>query len=144
MRSLPIFQNYLNIDNKFQGTLWEYEKPKVNVTQRSPWNSIYLTFSFERGVETSLLVLLVDQLMRVDYSPHSLQSFELSVVEVICQFYFMLVISKCRLLSYDVDNMDHFECKHLFVNYFLLACQIRDDCQANNKVSLITRLLILG
>ena len=57
---------------KIQGTLWEYEKPKVNVTQRSPCNSIYVTFSFERGVETSLLMLLVDQLMREDYSPHSL------------------------------------------------------------------------
>ena len=57
---------------KFQGTLWEYEKPKVNVTQRSPWNSIYVTFSFVRGIETSLLILYVDWLMRAEYSPHSL------------------------------------------------------------------------
>ena len=59
-------------EEKFQGTLWEYEKPKVNVTQRSSWNSIYVTFSFERGVGTSLLMLLVDWLMRVYCSPHSL------------------------------------------------------------------------
>ena len=30
------------------------------------------TFSFERGVGTCVLMLLVDQLMRADYSPHSL------------------------------------------------------------------------
>ena len=64
-------------EEKFQGTLWEYENPKVNVTQRSPWNSIYVTFSFERRAETSLLILSVDRLMKVDYSPHSLQSIEL-------------------------------------------------------------------
>ena len=57
--------------------IWECEKPKVNVTQRSPWNSICVPISFERGVETSLLMLLVDQLMRVGCSPHSLESFEL-------------------------------------------------------------------
>ena len=59
-------------EEKFQGTLWECEKPKVNVTQKSPWNSIYVTFSFERRDGTSLLMLLVDRLMRVDCSPHSL------------------------------------------------------------------------
>jgi hypothetical protein len=59
-------------EEKFHGSLWEYENPKVNVTQRSPWNSIYVTFSFERRSGTSLLVLSVDRLMRVDYSPHSL------------------------------------------------------------------------
>ena len=67
MKSLHIFQ-----EDKFQGTLWEDENPKVNVTQRSPWNSIYVTFSFERGARTSLLMLLVDRLMRVYCSPHSL------------------------------------------------------------------------
>ena len=59
-------------EEKFQGTLWEYENPKVNVTQMSPWNSIYVTLSFEREYGTSLLMLLVDRLMRADYSPHSL------------------------------------------------------------------------
>ena len=59
-------------EEKFQGTHWKYENPKVNVTQRSPWNSIYVTFSFERKVGTSLLMLLVDWLMRTDYSRHSL------------------------------------------------------------------------
>jgi hypothetical protein len=48
-------------EEKFQGTLWKYGNPKVNVTQRSHWNSIHVTFSFERGVRTSLLMLLVDQ-----------------------------------------------------------------------------------
>ena len=72
MESL-LFSLYIYLrEENFQGTLWEYEKPKFNVTQRSPWNSIYVTFSFERGAKTSLLMLLVDQLMRVDYSPHSL------------------------------------------------------------------------
>ena len=67
MKSLPIFQIYLNTKKKFQGTLWEYENPKVNVTQRSPWNSIYVNFSHDKEVVTSLLMLLVDRLMKEDY-----------------------------------------------------------------------------
>ena len=68
-------------EEKFQGSLWEnekpkatleYEKPRVNVTQRSPWNSIYVTFSFMRRAKTSLLILYVDWLMRLHYSPYSL------------------------------------------------------------------------
>ena len=58
-------------EEKFQGSLWEYENPKVNVTQRSLWNSIYVTFSFMREVGTSLLILSIERLMRVDYSPNS-------------------------------------------------------------------------
>ena len=73
MKSLHIFLIIvIKREEKFQGALWEDEKPKVNVTQRSSWNSIYVTFSFERRVETSLLMLLVDRLMRADYTPHSL------------------------------------------------------------------------
>ena len=82
MKSLHIFLFIVTKrEEEFQGSLWEnekpkvtleYEKPRVNVTQRSPWNSIYVTFSFMRKAETSLLILFVDQLMRVDYSPHSL------------------------------------------------------------------------
>jgi hypothetical protein len=70
MKSLHIFRIIvIKREEKFQGSLWEYEKPKdtlecekpkVNVTQRSPWNSIYVTFSFERGAETSLLILSVE------------------------------------------------------------------------------------
>ena len=70
MKSLHIFQNYVIKEEKFLGTLWECEKPKVNVTQRSPWNSIYVTFSFMRMVRISLLILSVDRWIRVDYSPH--------------------------------------------------------------------------
>ena len=78
MKSLHIFLIIvIKREEKFQGSLWEYEKPKVNVTQRPPWNSIYVTFSFEIKDETSLLILSVDLLMRVGYSPHSLYSFEL-------------------------------------------------------------------
>ena len=82
MKSLHIFLIIvIKREEKFQGSLWEYEKPKVtleyenprvNVTQRSPWNSICVTFSFMRGAETTLLILSVERLMRVDYSPHSL------------------------------------------------------------------------
>ena len=82
MKSLHIFRIIvIEREEKFQGSLWEYEKPKatlecenqrVNVTQRSPWNSIYVTFSFERRDIASLLILFIDRLMRVDYSPHSL------------------------------------------------------------------------
>jgi hypothetical protein len=59
-------------EEKFQGSLWEYEKPKVNVTQRSPWNSIYVTFIFMRRVGTSLLILFVDRLMSRLFSSFSL------------------------------------------------------------------------
>ena len=62
MKSLHIFHNYvIKREEKFQGTLWECDKKKVNVTQRSPWNSIYVTFSFMRSVGTSLLILSVDR-----------------------------------------------------------------------------------
>ena len=50
MKSLPIFQIYLNTEKKFQGTLWENEKPRDNVTQRSPWNSIYVYSLHEKGI----------------------------------------------------------------------------------------------
>ena len=66
MKILPIFQIYLNAKKKFQGTLWEYENPRFNVTQRSPWNSIYVNFIYENGVKTSLLMLNVDQLIKED------------------------------------------------------------------------------
>ena len=82
MMSLHIFLIIvIKREEKFQGSLWEnenpkatleYEKPRVNVTQRSPWNSIYVTFSFMRRDKTSLHIRYVDQLIRVDYSPHSL------------------------------------------------------------------------
>ena len=87
MKSLHIFLIIvIKREEKFQGSRLEYENPKVtleyektmvNVAQRSPWNYIYVTFSFMRRAITSLLILSVDQLMRVDYSPYSLESFEL-------------------------------------------------------------------
>ena len=82
MKSLHIFQIIvIKRGEKFQESLCEnerskatleYEKPRVNATQRSPWKTIYITFSFTRRVETSLLILSIERLMRVDYSPHSL------------------------------------------------------------------------
>ena len=66
MKSLLFYLFIYLREDKFQGKLWEYEKPKVNVTKRSPWNSIYVTFSFERRVGNSLLMLLVDRLMKVN------------------------------------------------------------------------------
>ena len=57
---------------KGQKPLWNVKIQGSNVTQRSSCNSIYVTFSFERGAKTSLLILSIDQLMRADYSPHSL------------------------------------------------------------------------
>lgn len=62
---------------KGQKPSWNMKRQGSNVTQRSSWNSIYVSFSFERGVGTSLLILIVAQLMRADYSPHSLESIEL-------------------------------------------------------------------
>ena len=82
MKSLHIFQIIvIKREEKFQESLWENESSKStleyeiqgsNVTQRSSWNSIYVTFSFMRRVRTSLLILSIDRLMRADYSPHSL------------------------------------------------------------------------
>ena len=78
MKSLHIFLIIaIKTEEKFQGSLWEYENTKFNVTQRSFWNSIYVSFSIERGAGTSLLIRVVAQLMRADYSPHSLESIEL-------------------------------------------------------------------
>ena len=57
---------------KGQKPPWNMKSQGSNVTQRSSWNSIYVSFSFERGAETSLLILVSTQLMRADYSPHSL------------------------------------------------------------------------
>ena len=57
---------------KGQKTPWNMKSQGSNVTQMSSWNSIYVTFSFEMRVGTSLLILSVAQLMRADYSPHSL------------------------------------------------------------------------
>ena len=61
MKSLHIFLFIvIKREEKFQGSLWEnerlkatleYEKPRVNVSQRSPWKSIYVTLSFMRGPE---------------------------------------------------------------------------------------------
>ena len=62
---------------KGQKTPWNMKSQGSNVTERSSWNSIYVTFSFERRVGTSLLILVVAQLMRADYSPHSFESIEL-------------------------------------------------------------------
>ena len=82
MKSVHIFLIIvIKREEKFQGSLWEnekpkvtleYEKPRVDVTQRSPWNSIYVTFSFMKRVKTCILILFVDRLIRVDYSHHSL------------------------------------------------------------------------
>ena len=76
MRNMKSLHNLLIIvikrEEKFQGPLWEYENPKVNVTQRSPWNSIYVKFSHENMAKTSLLILLVDRLIKADYYPHLL------------------------------------------------------------------------
>ena len=75
MKSLHIFRIIvIKREEKFQESLWEDGRSKV--TQRSSWNSIYVSFSFERGAGTSLLIL-VAQLMRADYSPHSFESIEL-------------------------------------------------------------------
>ena len=62
---------------KGQKPPWNMKSQGSNVTQRSSWNSRYVSFSFERRVKTSLLILVVAQLMRADYSPHSFESIEL-------------------------------------------------------------------
>ena len=67
MKSLHIFRNYVIKEKK--NSKGHFGNVK---SQRSPYNSIYVTFSFEREVGISLLMLSVDRLMRVDYSPHSL------------------------------------------------------------------------
>ena len=60
-----------------QNPPWNVKSQVSSVTQRSSWNSIYVSFSFEREAETSLLILVAAQLMRVDCSPHFLESIEL-------------------------------------------------------------------
>ena len=62
---------------KGQKPPWNMKSQGSSVTQRSSWNSIYVTFSFEGMAGTSLLILVVAQLMKVDYSPHFLESIKL-------------------------------------------------------------------
>ena len=134
MRNIKSLHIFLIIvikrEEKFQGSLWEYEntkvtleceKPRVNATKMSPLNSIYVTFSFMRRDRTSLLILYVDRLMKVDYSPHSLQSFECGF-----QKYFVSLISCCSypyvyysLMMWVMWIIQMYTC---VVNYFLLAC----------------------
>jgi hypothetical protein len=57
---------------KGQTPPWNMKSQGSNVTERSPWKTIYVTFSIMRKVGTSLLILSVEWLMRVDYSPLSL------------------------------------------------------------------------
>ena len=62
---------------KVKNHLWNMKSQGSNVTQRSSWKTIYVTFSFERRAGTSLLILVDTQLMKADYSPHFLESIEL-------------------------------------------------------------------
>ena len=62
---------------KGQKPPWNMKSQGSNVTQRSSWNSIYVTFSFEGGAKIFLPILVVAQLMRANYSPHSFESIEL-------------------------------------------------------------------
>ena len=57
MKSLLIFLIWLNKEKKFQGTLWECENTKVNVSQRSPWEYIYVNSSHEKGIPNSLVMI---------------------------------------------------------------------------------------
>ena len=66
MKSHHIFQNYVIKGNR--NSKGHFGNMK---SQRSPWKSLFVTFSFVREVETSILILFVDQLMRENYSPHS-------------------------------------------------------------------------
>ena len=118
-------------EEKFQGTLWKYENLKVNVTQRSPWNSISVTFSFERRVKTSLLILLVDWLIRVDCSPHSLLSSKLWDVKVFVSLisYYSLPFVDCSLMLWLLWIILSMTC---VVNYFLL----------HGKLMMIVKLMI--
>ena len=108
---------------KVKSHLWNMKSQGSNVTQRSSWNSIYVTFSFERGVGTSLLMLLVDQLMRVDYSYHFLYSSKLWDVEgfiVSLISYLSLPYVDSSLILWLMWIMLSATC---VVNCFLSACQ---------------------
>ena len=62
---------------KGQKPPWNMKSQGSSVTQRLSLNSIYVTFSFEGMVGTSLLILVATQLVRADYSPHFLESIKL-------------------------------------------------------------------
>ena len=133
MKSLHIFHNYvIKREEKFQDSLWENERSNPpwnmksqgsNVTHRSSCNSIYVIFSFMRRVGTSLLILSVDRLMRVDYSPHSLYSFELWVLK-----YFVGLISCCSLPFVDYSLMPWVIWIIPSVN---MCCELFPSCMKN-------------
>ena len=107
MKSLPIFLIYLNKEKKFQGTLWVCENPKVNVTQRSPWESIYVNSSHEKNIPTSLLRL--DAWLRNGGRLFFLIALVVWVVKIWSIYYwfnFMLFNVICGFISYDWLNMD--------------------------------------
>ena len=133
MKSLQIFLFIvIKREEKLQGSLWENERPKatlenektrVNETQRWPWKSIYVAFSFLRKVRTSLLILFVERLMRVDYSLHSLQSFECGQSK-----YFVGLISCCSQPYVDYSLM-------MWVIWIIsdvnMCCELLPSCMLN-------------
>ena len=101
MKSLPIFLIYLKKEKKFQGTLRVCEKTKVSVTQRSPWESIYVNSSHEKDILTSLLWL--DAWLMNEGRLFFLIALVLWVVRLWSIYYwfnFMLFNVICGFLSY--------------------------------------------
>ena len=82
MKSLHIFLIIvIKKEEKFQESLWEderskstleYEKPRVKCNPKVILEIYICIFRIWEKGKTSLLILSVDQLMRADYSPHSL------------------------------------------------------------------------
>ena len=109
MKSLPIFLIYLKKKNKFQGILWVCENPKVNVTQRSPWESIYLNSSHEKWIPTSLLML--DAWLMNGGRLFFFITLVLWVVRLwsICYWFHVIQCHMCISLLC-LTNMDHIKC----------------------------------
>ena len=118
---------------KSQKTLWEHEKPKVTlefyicnflIWERG-WK--FSSHSFSWSVNESRLLSSLYLVLWVVSG------------EVFCWFDLMLFISICRLFSYDVDDMDYFECTRV-VNYFLLHAKFGVIVKLTIRCNLITRL----
>ena len=118
-------------EEKFQGSLCEYEKPKdtSGMWKYKGQCNPKVTLEFyicnfliwENGQNISSHTFCSSGNESRLFSSFSLVLWVASC-EVFCWFDLMLFISICRLFSYDVGHMDYFRCKHgLWTTSFLHA-----------------------
>ena len=123
MKSLHIFRIIvIKREEKFQGSLWEYEKPKDTLGMWKAKGHCNPKVTLELYICNFLIWERVQ-----NFSFHTFcwlvnksilfSSFSLVLWVVSCEvffwFDFMLFIAICGLFSYSMGGMDHFGCTHV-------------------------------